>query len=88
MAEKVKEPQVEEAQEVNPWEEELEIILDRAPKSEQNFILASVNGRDFQVPRDGKPHKVPRPIYEVIQASRMAKLEAQERAENMQGSGE
>lgn len=62
--------------EVDPWQDMVEIALDRAPSKEQNFQLVIVNGRRFQVPRDGKPYQVPRPVYEVLMNAR----EAQQRA--------
>ena len=50
----------------NPWEERLDVTLPRAPKNEENFIFVAVNGRTFQVPRNGRPVSVPRPVYEVL----------------------
>ncbi len=75
------ENQVEETK--DPWEEMVEIVLDRAPRNEQNFLFAAVNGRNYQIPRDGKPHEVPRPIADVVREARAAKLEAQDRLDAM-----
>jgi len=56
----------------DPWKDMVDVVLPRAPKSEQNFQFVSVNGRRFQVPRSGKPVSVPRPVYEVLMNSAAA----------------
>ena len=66
-------PVVKEPVEQDPWKVMREITLPRHDKNEQNFQFVSVNDRNFQVPRDGRPHKVPLPVYEVLMnASAMA----------------
>lgn len=54
----------------NPWEDKRVITLPRHGKNEQNFQFVSVNDRHFQTPRDGKPHEVPLPVYEVLMNAR------------------
>jgi len=50
----------------DPWRETREITLPRHGRGEQNFQWVSVNDRHFQVPRDGRPHAVPLPVWEVL----------------------
>lgn len=49
----------------DPWMEEVEIRLPKAPRGGDNFCIASVNGRVFKIKR-GETVKVPAPIAEVI----------------------
>lgn len=65
--------------EIDPWQDMVEITLPRHPKSEQNFQFVAVNDRRFQVPRNGKPTLVPRPVYEVLMNSADMKDYAAER---------
>ncbi len=57
---------IEEFVEYDPWKDMVDIVLPRSPKGEQNFQFVAVNDRRFQVPRNGKPVSVPRPVYEVL----------------------
>lgn len=51
------------------WNEKVEILVPRIPNSkEQPDLIASVNGRMFQVVR-GQKVSVPKPIAEVIERS-------------------
>lgn len=56
------------AQETDEWKVMKEIFITKAPKGEDNFIIASVNGKVFKIKR-GINVKVPLPIYRVIQHS-------------------
>lgn len=65
----VEEPVLEEpVEEKDPWKEKREIRLPKAPKGEDNFLIASVNGRVFKIKR-GEAVEVPLPIAQVIENS-------------------
>lgn len=49
----------------SPWETMKKIRLPRKPAGEDNFEVAGVNGKIYQVPC-GKEVEVPLPIYEVL----------------------
>lgn len=59
----------------DPWKEEVEIRLPKAPRGGDNFLVASVNGRVFKIKR-GEAVKVPAPIAEVIANSEAMQDEA------------
>ena len=69
----------------DPWQDMVEITLPRHPKNEQNFQFVAVNDRRFQVPRSGRPVKVPRPVYEVLMNSAEMRDYAEDRKEEMAG---
>jgi hypothetical protein len=72
--------------EYDPWKDMVDIVLPRSPKGEQNFQFVAVNDRRFQVPRNGKPVSVPRPVYEVlIHAQENADYAADRKGELAQG---
>lgn len=58
----------EPVEEKDPWKEKREIRLPKAPKGEDNFLIASVNGRVFKIKR-GEAVEVPLPIAQVIENS-------------------
>lgn len=60
----------------DPWTEMVDIKLPKATNGDSNYIIASVNGRVFQVQR-GVKVSVPAPIAEVIEHS----FEAEEAAD-------
>ena len=72
-----------EAAERDPWQDMVEITLPRHPKNEQNFQFVAVNDRRFQVPRDGRPVAVPRPVYEVLRHAEEMRAYAAERKEEL-----
>ncbi len=57
------------------WEQMEEITLPKAPRGEDNFLIASVNGRVYKIQK-GKKVKVPAPIAEVIRNSEAMQDEA------------
>lgn len=61
----------------DPWGDMVTIKLPKAPKGEENFVMASVNGRTFKIKR-GVAVDVPAPIAEVIQNSEEMRDEADE----------
>lgn len=65
---KTDEAKVEAMEVTDPWQEKREIRIDKAPKGEDNFLIASVNGRVFKIKR-GERVEVPLPIAQVIENS-------------------
>lgn len=59
----------------DPWKVEEEILLPKAARGEDNYLIASVNGRVYKILR-GKKIKVPAPIAEVIRNSEAMRDEA------------
>ena len=53
----------------DPWQEEMEVIVPRKPKGEDQQYYVCVNDRRFMIPADGKMQKMPKPIAEVLLAS-------------------
>lgn len=90
MATKKTEEIKEETKEIeyDPWQDMVEITLPRHPKSEQNFQFVAVNDRRFQVPRNGKPTMVPRPVYEVLHNAEILRDYAAERKDALSEMGE
>ena len=60
----------------DPWKDMVEIRLPKPLMNEENFVIASVNGKVFKI-KKGIPVKVPAPIAEVLEHS----LEAEEAAD-------
>lgn len=53
----------------NPWDEMVKIRLPKPRRrNEDNFVIASVNGRVFKI-KKGEEVEVPAPIAEVLQHS-------------------
>lgn len=64
-------------QQNDPWKKKRSIAIPRLNGSrEQPDIIASVNGRVFQIQR-GTTVEVPEPIYEVLQRSFEAEAQAE-----------
>lgn len=59
---------VEAKKDKDPWSDTREIRIPKAPKGEDNFVIASVNGRVFKIKR-GETVEVPLPIAQVIENS-------------------
>lgn len=61
----------------SPWDEKIPITTPRlAGSKEQPDIIASVNGRVFSIKR-GVTVEVPKPIYEVLERSFKAEMQAE-----------
>lgn len=61
----------------DPWSIMRTVTLPRHGANEEPLQWVSVNDRQMTVPRDGRPHEVPLPVYEVIaQARAMADFAA------------
>lgn len=58
----------EETVAVDPWKEKRKIRLPKAPKGQENYLIASVNGRVFKI-RKGEEVEVPLPIAQVVENS-------------------
>ena len=68
----------EAIEEPDPWDEEVEVFVPRHRQGEDENYYVCVNDRRFSVPRDGKTHKMPRPIGEALQNGIQAEYRAQE----------
>lgn len=78
--------QPEEKQEektVNPWDEQVAVIVPRKPKGEDQQFYVCVNDRRFMIPANGKEQLLPKPIAEVLLEAIEADYEAQDFAENI-----
>ena len=87
-AEVVEEVKAEAAEEVkaepkSEWDEEIEMIVPRKPKGEDQQYYICVNDRRFMVPANGKMQSLPQPIAEVLLASIQADYDADEFAEHI-----
>lgn len=65
----------EKTKEVNTWDEKVKIRLPKATDGGDNYVIASVNFRDYKIKR-GVEVEVPLPIAEVLQHSFEAEEEA------------
>lgn len=61
----------------DPWEQKVMVRLPKGATGEGNSVIASVNGRVFQIKR-GVDVEVPAPIAEVLRNSMEAQDEADE----------
>lgn len=60
----------------DPWAEEIEMIVPRKPKGEEQFYYVCVNDRRYQVPANGQTQKLPKPIANVLKDSLEAEYQA------------
>ena len=56
---------------VDPWKDMKTIRLEKAAPGQENYVIASVNGKVFKI-KKGVTVDVPAPIAEVIEHSREA----------------
>ena len=78
--------QPEEKQEkktVDPWDEQVSVIVPRKPKGEDQQYYVCVNDRRFMVPANGKEQMLPRPIAEILLDAIEAEYEAQDFADKI-----
>lgn len=59
----------------DPWKKKVTIKLPKAARGQDNFVIASVNGRVYKI-KKGEEVEVPAPIAEVIQNAEMMRDEA------------
>ena len=73
----------QEEKKYDPWAEEIEMIVPRKPKGEEQFYYICVNDRRFQVPADGKMQKLKKPVAEILKDSLEADWQADEYADHI-----
>jgi len=62
---------------IDPWEDMVDVTLERAPRGETPYVFISLNNRNYQIPK-GKTSPVPRPVFErleILQAAIVAEDE-------------
>ena len=69
--------------EKDEWDEEVEMLIPRRPKGDDQQFYICVNDRRFYIPANGKMQKLPKPIAEVLQQSLEAENEAEDYAESI-----
>ena len=79
----VMEAAAEEPTEVDEWAEEVEMIIPRKQKGDDQQFYVCVNDRRFYIPANGKMQKLPKPVAEVLQQSLEAENEAEDYAESI-----
>ena len=67
----------------DPWAEEMEMIVPRKAKGEEQHYYICVNDRRFYVPADGKMQKLPKPIALALKDSLEAEYAADEYADHI-----
>lgn len=66
---------------VNKWDQMETVVTPR--KQKHDYYYVCVNDRRFEIPADGKPHEMPRPIAEVLRQSIEAENAALDFAEGL-----
>ena len=61
---------------VDEWAEEVEMIVPRKPKGEEQSYYICINDRRYLVPANGKKQLLPKPVALVLQESLEADAEA------------
>lgn len=83
----LEQPAEEQTQEktapVDEWDEEVEMVVPRKPKGEDQQFYVCVNDRRFLIPADGKVQKMPKPIADVLKAAIEAEYEAEDFADHI-----
>ncbi len=80
--EPVEDVAAEETAAKDPWDETVEMIVPRKPKGEEQQEYICINDRRFTVPTDGKMHKLPLPVAEILQKHIDAEYEADDFADS------
>ena len=65
------------------WAEDIDMVVPRKPKGEEQFYYICVNDRRFQVPANGKVQALPKPVAEVLQEMIAAEAEADDYADHI-----
>ena len=73
----------EAAKAADPWAEEMEMIVPRKPKGEDQQFYVCVNDRRYMVPADGKMQTLPRPVAEILQGAIEAEYAAEDYADHI-----
>jgi len=71
------------AVEDDPWQRNMEMVVPRKPKGEDQQYYICVNDRRFMVPANGKVQSLPEPIALVLQQSLEAENEADDFADHI-----
>lgn len=58
--------------EIDPMQQLVEVYLPKATGREENFVFVGLNGKGYQI-RRGQSVMVPRPVYDILEASERAK---------------
>ena len=72
-----------EPAEKDEWAEEVEMLIPRRPKGDDQQFYVCVNDRRFYIPANGKMQKLPKPVAEVLRQSLEAENEAEDYAESI-----
>ena len=75
--------QPEAAKPVSEWEQEVEMLVPRKPKGEEQQFYVCVNDRRFAIPANGKVQKMPKPIANILQDSIDAEYRAEDYADSI-----
>ena len=65
------------------WAEEVEMLVPRKQKGDDQQYYVCVNDRRFYIPANGRTQKLPKPIAEVLKQSLEAEMEAEDFADSM-----
>ena len=77
--EEVKAPEPTE----DEWEEYIEVVVPRHGRGQEKCFYVGVNGRNAQIPADGKRQRIRKPHALALLASLEAEAKAEEFAENL-----
>ena len=79
------EEQLEEikAEPADEWLEEIEMIVPRKPKGEDQQWYVCVNDRRFMVPANGKMQSLPKPVAEILLSAIQAEYAAEDFADHI-----
>lgn len=80
---KTPETVAEVPEEIDPWDIEVEMIVPRKPRGEDQQYYVCVNDRRFLIPANGLVQKMPRPIADVLRASLEAEAVADQFADHI-----
>ena len=67
----------------DPWAEEMEIIVPRRPKGEDQFYYVCINDRRFQIPANGQVQKLPKPVALILKDSIAAEYAADDQVDEI-----
>lgn len=67
----------------DPWSKNMEIIVPRKPKGEEQTYYICVNDRRFLVPANGKAQNLPKPVAQILLDSIQAQDAADDFAESI-----
>ena len=67
----------------DPWDVQVDMIVPRKPRGEDQQYYICVNDRRYLVPANGQMQKLPQPIAEVLAESLAAEAEADDFADHI-----